>query len=247
MTKRYCPRCRTVLEIQSYPTVLANCPRCNWTGGPDDWTGDGSTRSPYVSIDLETTGTDASHCQVLEFGAVIDNWSLPINQLPQFRRYIRPHDTIDGQPYIYGQPFALALNAEIIRKLDSNDPADDAWICSEESLGSQFAAWLQEHDIDPLRVTAAGKNFSGFDLQFLKQVHGFSKHVRFWRRAIDPAIFYWQPDSDTELPSTETCLKRAGLDDNVAHTAVEDCISIIQLIRHGVEKCRLSVSEKDTT
>ena len=244
MTQRYCPKCKTVLKIQSYPSVFGNCPKCGWTGGVEDFLNEPtSTWSPYVSIDLETTGTDANFCQVLEFGAVIDDWSDPIEKLPQFRRYIRPHDTIDGQSYIYGQPFALALNAEIIRKLDSGDPADDAWTCSEETLGPQFAAWLQEHDIDPLRITAAGKNFSGFDLQFLKQVHGFTDHVRFWRRAIDPAIFYWQPNIDAELPSTEVCLKRAGLNDHVAHTAIEDCISIIQLIRCGVKKCQLSVSD----
>jgi len=205
---------------------------------------DGDTQwTPYVSIDLETTGLDEDYCQVLEFGAVIDDWHMPIEQLPRFRRYIKPHDVIDGQPYIYGQPYALALNAEIIRKLASPDPAVIMQSCTEEQLGAHFAAWLADHDIDPLHVTASGKNFTGFDLQFLKQVTDFSKHVHFRHRAIDPAIFYWRPDIDKQLPDMKTCLERAGLDGRVAHTAVEDCVSVIQLVRRGVRKCKLSVAE----
>jgi len=236
--------------MQSEPTVLGRCTRCDWTGGPDDFlsefkipTKDGESRwAPYVSIDLETTGLDEDFCQILQFGAVIDDWHTPVDKLPRFLRYVRPHDEINGQPYIYGQPYALAMNAEIISKLASNDPALDAEKCSEEKLGLHFAAWLQEHDIDPLHVTASGKNFTSFDLQFLKQVHGFSEHVHFKHRSIDPAIFFWRPDTDAALPDTRTCLERAGLEERVAHTAVEDCIGVIQLVRRGVRKCELFAS-----
>lgn len=247
---RYCPKCESVLIIQSHPTVLGRCSKCTWAGGPDDFLSEfkdqieeGESRwTPYVSIDLETTGLDEDYCQVLEFGAVIDDWHTPIDQLPRFRRYIRPYDKINGQAYIYGQPYALALNAEIIGKLASNDPAIDAESCTEEKLGFYFAAWLKEHDVDPLHVIAAGKNFTGFDLQFLKQVHGFSEHVHFKHRAIDPAIFYWRPNIDTVLPSLKVCLERANFDSLVAHTAVEDCIDVIKLVRRGVRKCKLSAS-----
>lgn len=246
---RYCPRCKALLIMQSHSTVLERCAKCDWTGGPNDLLpefkipGKGeSCWTPYVSIDLETTGLDEDYCQVLEFGAVIDDWHTPIEQLPRFRMYVQPYDEINGQAYIYGQPYALALNAEIISKLASNDPAVDAESCTEEKLGFYFAAWLKEHDMDPLHVTAAGKNFTGFDLQFLKQVHGFSKHVHFKHRAIDPAIFYWRPDIDTVLPNTKVCLERAGFNSHVAHTAIEDCISVIRLVRRGVRKCKLSAS-----
>lgn len=246
--QRYCPQCESVLIMQSAPTVSGHCSKCNWTGGPDDFLSefklpaktDDSRWTPYVAIDLETTGLNENHCQVLEFGAVIDDWHTPIDQLPRFHKYIRPHDVINGQSYICGQPYALALNAEIIRKLANDDNTES---CTEEELGVYFAAWLAEHDIDPLHVTASGKNFTGFDLQFLKQVVGFTKHVHFEHRAIDPAVFYWRPDIDDQLPSTKTCLERAGLSGRVAHTAIEDCISVMQLVRRGVRKCKLSASD----
>lgn len=255
MAQRFCPQCEAVLEVQSQPVVLGQCPNCGWIGGPEDFLSefkppakpDETRWAPYVAVDLETTGLDENFCQVLEFGAVIDDWHSPIKELPRFRKYIRPYDVIDGQPYIYGQPYALALNHEIIRKLASDDPAMDAESCTEEALGAHFADWLQSHDINPMRITGAGKNFSSFDRQFLKQIHDFAKHARFHHRAIDPAVFYWQPDIDDTLPDTKTCLERAGLDGRVAHTAVEDCISVIQLIRRGVRKCQLSVSEKQST
>ena len=247
---RYCPQCEAVLIMQSHPTVSGRCSRCDWTGGPDDFLSEFKPPekvtdprwTPYVSIDLETTGLNENYCQVLEFGAVIDDWHTPIEQLPRFHKYIRPHDVIDGQPYIYGEPYALALNHKIISKLASNDPAMAADSCVEEKLGWYFAAWLQEHGINPLHVTASGKNFAGFDSQFLKQVHEFNQHVHFKHRVIDPAILWWDPATDTTLPNTKECLIRAGLDGRVAHTAVEDCISVIQLVRRGVRKCRLSVS-----
>jgi hypothetical protein len=250
--KRYCPQCEAALDVQSQPTTVGQCLKCGWIGGPDNFLtefkpplkSDNPCWTPYVSIDLETTGTDEIYCQILEFGAVIDDWHTPIDELPRFHKYIRPHDEIDGQSYIYGQPYALALNHEIIRKLASGDPAVNAETCTEEALGAHFAAWLQSHHINPLKVTAAGKNFSSFDCQFLKQVHGFTDEVRLYHRAIDPAVFYWRPDIDDKLPDTKTCLERAGLDGHVAHTAVEDCISMIQLIRRGVRKCQLSAPEK---
>jgi DNA polymerase III epsilon subunit-like protein len=219
-------------------------------GGPDDFlsefrppmTTESHPWAPYVSIDLETTGLDPDYCQILEFGAVIDNWHSPVEELPRFHRYIKPTHDHDGQPFVYGQPYALALNAEILKRLASNDPA--LQIIAEGDLGQQFAAWLVEHKIDPKRVNASGKNFASFDLQFLRHCPEFSEHVTFRHRSIDPAVLFWRPDTDDALPDTKTCLTRADLEGRVAHTAVEDCISVIQLIRRGVRKCELPLSLK---
>lgn len=188
--------------------------------------------SPYVSIDLETTGLNPETCQILEFGAVIDDWHSPVKELPRFHCYIGPRD---GEGF-YGSPYALVLNVDILRRFTSDDPLR----YSEHELGKKFATWLQTHGIDSAHVNAAGKNFSSFDLQFLKRLPNFSEHIRFRHRAIDPAAFYWRPDQDKALPDTKTCLRRAGFNDHVAHTAIEDCISVIQLIRRGVRKCGLN-------
>jgi hypothetical protein len=67
-------------------------------------------RTPYVCIDLETTGLDDANCQILEFGAVIEDWVTPFEKLKSFRCYIY-HDQIVGEPY------ALAMNAAILKKM----------------------------------------------------------------------------------------------------------------------------------
>jgi len=240
MSKRFCPQCEGELVVQSTPPITGHCPMCKWSGPVDEFltgfkpnaAGPKTDWTPYVSIDLETTGLDPCECQVLEFGAVIDDWHSPIDELPRFQRDILP-----CEGYISGQPYALALNADILRRLHDNGGLE------EELLGRQFAQWLEENGLDPKHVQASGKNFSSFDAQFLLRMPQFSEHVHFKHRAIDPAVFYWRPDIDDCLPSTSECLRRADLPDRVAHTAVEDCITVIQLIRRGVRKCGLSVAD----
>jgi hypothetical protein len=243
MSKRYCPQCEQELNIQTAPMlpVTGLCANCGWSGGIEDFqsefkpneAGPKTDWTPYVSIDLETTGLDENECQVLEFGAVIDDWHSPVEELPRFQRDIMP-----CEGYISGQPYALWLNAAILKRLANNGGLE------EERLGVEFAQWLEENGVDPKHVQAAGKNFASFDMQFLKRVPYLFDHVHFKHRAIDPAMFYWRPDIDDCLPSTQVCLQRAGFSDRVAHTAVEDCITVIQLIRRGVRKCQLCVSPR---
>jgi len=251
MTRRYCPQCEAALEVQSQPTIIGRCPRCHWTGGPNDFlsefrapmhTTEARPWTPYVSIDLETTGLDPYYCQILEFGAVIDDWHSPVEELPRFHRYVKPEDENNGQLYVYGQPYALALNAEILKRLVANDPNSPVPVIFARDLGPQFRDWLVEHNLDPKRVNAAGKNFASFDLQFLRQCDRFAEFVTFRHRAIDPAMLFWRPDTDEGLPDTKNCLLRADLEGRVAHTAIEDCIGVIQLIRRGVRKCELPLS-----
>ena len=63
---------------------------------------------PYVSIDIETTGLDWRTCQIIEIGAVIDDFKTAIVDLPTFRCYV-------DQGLFYGEPFALSMHAEIFR------------------------------------------------------------------------------------------------------------------------------------
>ena len=61
---------------------------------------------PYVSIDIEPTGLDPDTCQVLEVGAVADDWVKPINpsagMLQKAREQVIPAEVIPppqpGQP-----------------------------------------------------------------------------------------------------------------------------------------------------
>jgi len=63
----------------------------------------------------------------------------------------------------------------------------------------------------------------------------WDKHVRVHHRILDPAALYWQPEIDgVELPDTKTCMERAGIAGDVAHTAVEDARLVARLIRRHV-------------
>lgn len=182
---------------------------------------------PYVSIDLETTGLDPTYCQILEIGAVVDNGAA-LEKLPTFHAYIR-HSRIVGEPY------AMALNTQILAKLATPGDMPRGELLYPEDVGIELAAWLRDHYGSDKGVVAAGKNFGSFDLQFLKRLPGFSDRVEFKHRSIDPAMLYWNPDTDDAPPSTLECLRRAGLMGDVQHTAVADALQVVQLVRRWAE------------
>ena len=90
------------------------------------------------------------------------------------------------------------------------------------------------HATDEKGLLAAGKNFASFDLQFLNQLPGFRKFIRFKHRFLDPAMLWWDPDLDDGPPDTKTCMERAGLAGEVAHTAIEDALVVVKLIRAAI-------------
>lgn len=118
---------------------------------------------PYVSIDLETTGLDPDNCQVLEIGAIIDDWVSPIEKLPFFHCYV-------VHKQIKGEPFALAMNWSILRMIADWEKNPDCRFLKPHEVGRAFAAWLTKNLIDPKKVFAAGKNFASFDLAFLRKL-----------------------------------------------------------------------------
>jgi len=178
----------------------------------------------YVSIDLETTGLDADTCQILEFGAVIDDLDHPFDPQPCkiFHRFVK-------QPKYFGEPYALALNQQILYTLAANEHED---ICPVESLAAQFRGWLVRCGFfnSNIPVVPAGKNFAGFDKPFLTKLPLF-QHVKLHHRCLDPGSMYFDPVIDDVVPSTQECLRRAGLDSEVSHTVVEDALDVIRLIR----------------
>jgi hypothetical protein len=186
-------------------------------------------KMPYVSIDIETTGLDPETCQTLEVGAVIDDWKTLIDQLPRFRR-ILVYETVTGSP------FAMALNANLLKQI-ANPPTPPVTsrceFCKPEEFCEQFARWLQANGFDPLHIQAAGKNFASFDLQFLKRLPGFGRHLGFRHRILDPAILFWKPE-DERLPDSKTCYERAGINTKVAHTAIADALAVVRLVRLGI-------------
>lgn len=186
----------------------------------------------YVSIDVETTGLDPDTCQILEFGAVIEDTDnkLPLDQLPTFQRYLRHRD-------VFGNPYALAMNHEILSRIANSNP-NDPDVCKPGDLGVIFARWLSKHGLNSGAITVAGKNFGGFDFQFLKRLEDFTPWpVPIKHRTLDPGTLFFNPATDQSPPDLKTCMERAyptGGSFVVEHRAVEDALAVIVLLRKGI-------------
>lgn len=183
----------------------------------------------YVSIDIETTGLNEDTCQVLSVGAVIDDWKTPIDELPTFHCYV-------DHVVFKGEPFALSMHSKIFRAIATGDT--DVPILTPRRFTSvlheagslSFPNWLQRYNLRVAKITVAGKNFGSFDRQFLRRLPGWDILMK--HRFIDPGNLYYNPIIDDGPPSTETCMERAGILGEVAHTALEDALVVVKLIRH---------------
>jgi hypothetical protein len=180
--------------------------------------------NPYVSIDIETTGLDPSYCQVLEFGAVLENWEDPVDELPSMRVIVDP---VKHYGCIIGDAGGLAMNAGLLQEIDEFGGANPS------KLHAIFNDWLQEQGV--AEFCPAGKNFDKFDRVFLDKLPNW-KRVRMGYRSLDPGILYWWPEVDVAPPSLSTCCVRAGIDNFVAHRAVEDARKVVELIRSKFRK-----------
>ena len=182
----------------------------------------------YISTDIETTGLDPEKCKILEFAAVLDDTEkvCKISELP------RLHLRFELGEGFYGEPYALNLNNALIQKIFKKDQAE-CKITVHRQLNILIKNFINLHIPYTDKVVVAGKNFHGFDKKFLDKIDAFNG-VKLSHRCIDPTILFWQP-SDKELPSSEKCYARAGLKEEVKHTALDDAIGIIKLVRRGLK------------
>jgi len=231
--RKLCPNCETLLTPTGRDPSLADCDNCGWHGHLGHALHEPSPPAvvpamPYVSVDIETTGLDPDRCQILEIGAVWEDWQRPLKELPTYRRLV-VHDEY------YGSAFALAMNVNLLKELSGER---QPWFLDENQVAEDMAEWLKSCGWDgKTGLMPAGKNFASFDRQFLKRLPRFEQLVRLHHRTLDPAILYWQPD-DEKLPDSKTCYERAGIDGKVAHTAVEDALAVVRLIRMGIKRLK---------
>lgn len=205
----------------------------------------------YCSIDIETTGLDIEHCDIIEFAAVIDDLTdrKPLEELPRFHTYIAKRS-------LKGEPCALSMHPHIFRKIANADfktiDQEGCWISEgnerymridqlplyfkwflEKNLPESLIHYTEQKTCQIKKLNIAGKNVSGFDIPFLKNKiknwHGLS----FSQRVLDPAILYFEP-GDLNLPDSLTCMKRAEIEGEVAHNAMEDALMVIKLLRHKI-------------
>ncbi len=183
---------------------------------------------PYVSIDIETTGLDPETCQVLQIGAVVDDWETPVEELPTFNYYIE-YSVIKGEAY------ALSMHHKIFRAMADavrGVASDGVPICCPEAITRTFSDWLFYNGISSSgKMTVAGKNYAAFDRNFLSKLKNWDWDIKMSHRFIDPGNMYYQPGIDDGPPNMEECLRRVGLPPHVKHTALEDALDVVRLIR----------------
>lgn len=172
----------------------------------------------YVSIDIETTGLSPEHDQILSIAAVRDRADMA-NSGPFFYREVEKLDHLHlviHHERISGQPFALSMNPDLLRQSANKD--------SGAVELDQAIASLQ--DFIGKTLIIAGKNFASFDRQFLIRAGAKLPH-----RTLDvgPLYLAW---GDERMPSTDVCLRRAGLQAEQSHDALADARDVCRLIRH---------------
>lgn len=194
----------------------------------------------YCSIDIETTGLNPEICDILQFAAVLDdlNNPKPIEQLPSFQTcFIK-----DGP--IVGDPMALSMHGTILKQI-AHAQHKKLEYCEEtnqrfmniEHLPDALACFLSKNNFPQdkkgrLKVTVAGKNVAGFDLRFLNSKIKDWGIISLYQRVLDPAILYLDHENDTAVPDMKTCMERAGISGEVAHTALEDALTVVRLLRY---------------
>ena len=185
----------------------------------------------YISVDIEGTGINVDNCDILEFGAVADDLDegMPVEALPQFHCYFK-------QETYTGEAFGLAMNTEILRRISCEEEGYNYY--NPNKFGHKFKMWLIDecgYDLESDRVTinVAGKNFGTYDYPMLKTKTDLFKHVGMRTRFIDPSIMFLQRGDDS-IPGLGVCKVRSGSENYVDHTALEDSIDIVNLVRYSI-------------
>lgn len=189
-----------------------------------------------VSIDIETSGRDADKHQTLEIAAIVfdpQDSITPVENLPTFHAIFQHRE-------IVGEPIALDMNAVLIRRIANSFKKDDPLVLDPVVIQRRFTEFLIQHKVIPhawvkdSSIQVAGKNFSGFDRQFIAK---WWPHYRaFHYREMNPAMLYFDRFAHDVVPSLATCCEIAGIDDSEAHTAVADARNVIHLLRFAWER-----------
>jgi DNA polymerase III epsilon subunit-like protein len=179
--------------------------------------------TPYVSIDVETTGLDPNKCQIIQIAAVVDHdFMTPVEELSHFVTAVR------HQFYNFHH-MTLKMNWKLIEAIINDTIAS----IEADSVCPQLTAFLdREQAINKDgKFIAVGKNYGGFDRQFLERLPNWSLSPHY--RSPDPVGMYWNPLTDEVPPGAEECCKRAGFDFTKHHDALEDARMVIKLIREA--------------
>ena len=163
----------------------------------------------YASIDTETLGLDPETCDVLEVGIVLEDFKSPVESLPSLHFYVTyPDDNYKGNAY------AMAMNSEIIGIIANRHNHPSRLISKDETfvpvdmVDRYMHEWLASFASEPDQISlsgkilAAGKNFSGFDLPFLKSIGVGNKDSK--TRFFSPAILAFRSAFSASCSASRT-------------------------------------------
>lgn len=187
----------------------------------------------FVSVDIETTGLDSGMCQIIQFGAVYDTGIGSIDSQQRIEFLVR------HPRYVFDGPFAAVMNhglfvrlKTIEENLKKGHPTEE-YVDGLDGLVRRFDFWLRNQcRWDGFsKLTMAGKNYATFDRMFLRRSQKY-RELPIHHRTLDPGSMFYDMRHDIEgPPSTEECMRRAGLVGTVKHEALDDALNVCQLIR----------------
>jgi oligoribonuclease (3'-5' exoribonuclease) len=176
----------------------------------------------YVSLDLETTCFVPDPHHILMVSMVVEDTKniKPLEELPHLTFFV------DNGTLITGSPFALQMNAWILKILADKHGESRYPIHVKYVWPGVVLEFLNRH-FGKSRIVAAGKNVAGFDLQFLP----IEIKDRFVHRVLDPGSIFIDWETDEVPPDMKTCMRRAKILSEVTHDAYEDALDVINLLR----------------
>ena len=186
-----------------------------------------------MSIDVETTGLDTQHNELLAIGIVIDEHQKSLEDLEKI--YI----VFDKDTLRYCDVFALAMNADLLRDMKNKcvttplPPRTLVKFKKEEEVTRYLQDIFLAYGATPEnKITLAGKNIGKFDYHFLR-------HLPWWKEKCEPLInhrfvdlgsLFWNPFA-SKVPDLIGCKNLCYITDPVSHNAVDDALDVVKCIR----------------
>lgn len=187
-------------------------------------------------IDIETGGLDPHAQDIIELAILIDD----LQELPPLETQPILHMFIDhGRPWRMSE-YAREMHRTLLNQVETPDLA--ALHVPVTQVMQRVVDFLDSHDMlpgtprAPTKLVVCGKNYAGFDRRFLElQIPGWLE-LPISHRVLDPAILWFDPTRDTQVPAMATCLRRAGRPSRVTHIATQDAFDVAYLLRLGLER-----------
>lgn len=185
--------------------------------------------------DIETTGLDYHNMDIVSVAMMImeTDRKTTIDKIPRRLWFVRPlFNTFTGDPY------ALSMHADAFSIIAGKmDLPQGARLVDEDVLTGEIADFLDENDThmdveSDSRFTYCGKNFGSFDLQFLRHLENYAEILeeRFAHRILDVGSLFTLKTDDV-MPNLNECLRRAGYQKTVDHTALGDCRDVVRCLK----------------